>query len=111
MIYTSYFAGKRYANEQVISIARKTPVNINIPIYIDLAPSFELITDYKRYYDQSRYVLRYAIEVLSKLDPFKVIQDLDDKVMLCYEKPGSFCHRHIVAKWLNVYTGIDVVEL
>jgi hypothetical protein len=111
MIYTSYFAGKRYANEQVISIARKTPVNIDIPTYIELAPSFELVADYKKDHDQSKYVLRYTIEILSKLDPFKVVQDLNDKVMLCYEKPGTFCHRHIVAKWLNVYTMIDVVEL
>jgi len=110
MIYTSYFAGKRYANEQVISIARKTPVN-DIPVYIELAPSFELVKEYKKDHDQSKYVLRYAIEVLSKLDPFKVVRDLDNKVMLCYEKPGAFCHRHIVAKWLNVYTKIEVVEL
>ena len=111
MIYTSYFAGKRYANEQVISIARKTPVSIVVPVYNDLAPAFELVQDYKKNHDQSKYVLRYTIEVLSKLDPFKVVRDLDNKVMLCYEKPGAFCHRHIVAKWLNVYTGIEIVEL
>jgi uncharacterized protein (DUF488 family) len=22
-------------------------------------------------------------------------------VLLCYEKPDSFCHRHLVAKWFN----------
>ncbi len=22
---------------------------------------------------------------------------------MCYEKPGDFCHRHLVADWLNAY--------
>ena len=111
MIYTSYFASKKFDINQAISIARKTPKYINIPVYLDLAPQFDLVTDYKKDHDQSRYVLRYSIEVLSKLDPQKVLKDLDGKILLCYEKSGDFCHRHIVAKWLNIYTGVEVKEL
>lgn len=29
-----------------------------------------------------------------------------DIVLCCYEKPGDFCHRHILAEWLG-----DVEEL
>jgi hypothetical protein len=33
----------------------------------------------------------------------EVLRDLgDDAVLLCYEKPGQFCHRHLVAQWLKV---------
>lgn len=30
--------------------------------------------------------------------------------LVCYEKSGDFCHRHIVADWLN-QAGYDVKEL
>jgi len=110
MIYTSYFANKITDNIHAISIARKTPKYINIPVYIDLAPPFELVSDYKKDHNQARYTIRYILEVLSKLDPHKVVQDLDGKFLLCYERSGEFCHRHIVGKWLNIYTGVDVKE-
>lgn len=32
-------------------------------------------------------------------------------VLLCYEKPGDFCHRHILAKWLRKNYGVKVEEL
>ena len=32
-----------------------------------------------------------------------------DIVLLCYEKPDEFCHRHLVAEWFN-RNGIYVVE-
>jgi len=25
----------------------------------------------------------------------------DNVVLCCYEKPGDFCHRHILIKWLG----------
>jgi uncharacterized protein (DUF488 family) len=35
-----------------------------------------------------------------------------DKIpcLLCYEKPGDFCHRHIVAEWLHNNLGVHVEE-
>ena len=32
-----------------------------------------------------------------------------DIILCCYEKPGDFCHRHLVAQVLNE-NGLDVVE-
>jgi len=111
MIYTSYFNSKKFDITQAVSIARKTPKYIKVPIYLDLAPPFELVKDYKNNHDQSKYVLRYTLEVLSKLNPQKVLTDLNNKTLLCYEKSGDFCHRYIVGKWLNIYTHIEVKEL
>ena len=34
----------------------------------------------------------------------------DDCVLLCYEKSGDFCHRHLVANWLSDNLGIEVKE-
>ena len=35
----------------------------------------------------------------------------DNAVMLCYEKPGDFCHRHLIADWITKNTGITVEEV
>ena len=44
-------------------------------------------------------------EILNKLDKEEVLKFLDsfetDIILLCYEKSGDFCHRHIVADWIE----------
>ena len=42
-----------------------------------------------------------------EIDPFC----RKDVVLLCYEKPPQFCHRHLVAKWLEKELNIKVEEL
>lgn len=34
-----------------------------------------------------------------------------DVVLLCYEKPGQFCHRRLVAEWFEQELGLVVPEL
>lgn len=58
------------------------------------------------------YTDKYKETVLSKLNPNKVVEDLgEDAVMLCYEKPTDFCHRHLIANWIQESTGIKVDEI
>ncbi len=33
-----------------------------------------------------------------------------DVILLCFEKPGDACHRHIVAEWMESELGIEVNE-
>ena len=33
-----------------------------------------------------------------------------DVALCCYEKPGDFCHRHLVAKWMNEKLGVQIEE-
>jgi len=56
------------------------------------------------------YIENYYNEVLSKLDPEEVYRDLNNSVLLCYEDSNEFCHRHIVAEWLELTLGIKVFE-
>ena len=56
------------------------------------------------------YVQEYWNQVLSKLDPEKVFRDLNNSVLLCYEDNMLFCHRHIVAAWLELTLGVKVPE-
>ncbi len=38
---------------------------------------------------------------LDTLNVHEVADDLYGKILLCYEKPENFCHRHILAEWLR----------
>ena len=56
------------------------------------------------------YVEQYYLQVLSKLDVETVFNDLNYKVLLCYESNQEFCHRHIVAAWIELLLGEVVQE-
>ena len=74
-----------------------------------LAPPRPLI----KIMDEATFTPLYRAQVLDKLDPHKIIRDLggDNFVMLCWEAPGEFCHRRVVAVWMEKATGIKVEEL
>jgi hypothetical protein len=49
--------------------------------------------------------------VLDNLGARTVYRELgSNAVLLCYERPDEFCHRHIVAAWLEKELGIEVEE-
>ena len=57
------------------------------------------------------YKDKYLDTVLSKLNPYNVLEELgDNAIMLCYEKVGDFCHRHLIADWLSTNTDAKVSE-
>lgn len=104
MIYTSYFAKQKSA-PNTIAICRGVPKWYTGPIYQDLAPTWSILNEWnnsdKGLFAQQRYVARYYEEVLSRLNPKKIQEDLNDKILLCYEKSDAFCHRHIIREWLR----------
>lgn len=57
------------------------------------------------------YVEQYYQQVLSKLDPEDIYRKLDNSILLCYEANTEFCHRHIVAEWLQLLLNIEVPEV
>lgn len=62
--------------------------------------------------ENNRYYIReYYKQVLSKLEPETVSRDLDGAILLCYEDNNLFCHRHIVAAWLEIMLGKVVPEV
>lgn len=63
-------------------------------------------------YDNNRYYIEeYYKQVLSKLDAIEVFENLDNSILLCYEEAEEFCHRHIVAAWLEIKLNIVVPEV
>jgi hypothetical protein len=58
------------------------------------------------------YVKSYYEQVLSKIDPDFLLGLLDDQsTLLCYEDNLDFCHRHLVAFWLELTTNIKTYEI
>ena len=49
--------------------------------------------------------------MLINLDPFQIYDELDEYTLLCYEDNNEFCHRHIVACWLEDTLGIITPEI
>lgn len=115
MIKTSCFKKARDL-PNVVSIARKDfpwPMKgYRFEKYPALRPSLELLRGWKDgTVTEAEYTGRYYEETLSKLDPQKVFSDLDGKVLLCHEPPGTFCHRRLVAEWLERSLHTRVPEL
>lgn len=109
-LYTSNFrnAGK---HENAVGISRGVPPWFKGRRYLDLAPSRELLNRWKSMNGEQEFIEAYNDEVLSRLDPAKVVEELGDgAIMLCWEKPGEFCHRLIVAGWLKATLGIAIDE-
>lgn len=80
--------------------------------YLRLAPSRDLLTKYLAgVISETEYAIEYNRDVLDKLDPGEVAYVLgSDAVLLCWEAPGRFCHRRLVAAWLEEALGVDVPE-
>lgn len=111
-MYTSYWANLKSI------VAPLYPVSISCgkPRWIKggytgqredrLAPTREMLKmsgdDYSREY----------AAILRRLDPHEIYRTLGkNAVLLCWERPGEFCHRRIVAEWLEYHTGEPIPEL
>ena len=117
MIYTSYFGNHRRLPKEMkwISIARKTPLGFTGERWEELAPSSDLLADYKSgRVDKQGYTQRYLkqLDDLVKTHPeyFDRFKTDDDLILFCYEKMGDFCHRHILANYLRTHYDLNVSE-
>ena len=123
MIYTTYFAKLNKLPENIIpiSICGKAPDWYKGLQYKKLAPKYDFFMKWKENHDNNYYIKCFQEQVLNKLNVRKVLEELDDMLvtqtldddyigdpmlvpkmaLVCYEKSGDFCHRHLVADWFN----------
>ena len=109
---TSNFA-RSGSHPRAVAISRTRPRGWTGRIYEPLAPPWRLLAEaLSGEIDEEEYTRRYREEVLSKLDPAAVRADLgEDAVLLCWERPGAFCHRRLVAGWFEEKLGVSVPEV
>ena len=122
MIYTSYFGRLKSLPNNIIpiSICGKAPDWYKGLQYKKLAPKYNFFMKWKENHDNDYYIKCFNEQVLDKLVCCEVLEDLfalkslEDKgkdiCLICYEKPTDFCHRHLVADWLN-RNGYECKEL
>lgn len=116
MIYTTYFAKLRSLPKDIIpiSICGKAPAGYKGLQYKKLAPKYNFFMEWKRTGDNDYYIKCFKEQVLDTLNADNVVFELNDIVyyingtnmdiaLVCYEKPEDFCHRHLVAEWLNAH--------
>lgn len=119
-MYTGYFAKlKKYQEAGLVpvSIALKSPDWYHGFEYKKLAPNWDILSAWKsgEHEGDVDYYTKHFEEALDTLRPEDVIIELkqfgllQDIILLCYEKPDDFCHRHLVANWLNK-NGLYVTE-
>lgn len=111
MILTSHFNNYSSLNFNEmfpISIAGKSPYWYEGFEYKKLAPKFWFFRMYKDgELTKEDYTKFYYQEVLNDLDVKTIRDELlwvangKTPILLCYEHPTQFCHRHIVSYWLN----------
>lgn len=118
MLYTSYFAKIRKFPDNIIpvSIARFQPKWLNNIIICDeLSPTPKILELYKKNNTINEYIKKYNEDILSKYNSKDIIHLIENKTGLknimnnpnihialcCYEKPTDFCHRHLLADFLE----------
>lgn len=57
------------------------------------------------------YIREYYHQRLSKIDIMKLLKDETFPILLCYEEGQNFCHRHVLAEYLNIRYGIVVNDI
>jgi glycerophosphoryl diester phosphodiesterase len=106
---TSYFA--KYKGNNGISIAIKSPPYFKGEEYSQLFPKWSFLKKYLNDKDEIAYTIEYYKQILNILDAEKVYNDLSDKVLLCWESSDRFCHRRLVAEWIERKLDIIVPEI
>ncbi len=97
---------------KAVSIAGRAPDYYTGRQYKKLAPKLWFFKKYKKDGDSEFYTAHYYREVLDLLNPEKVYAELGtEAIILCWEKPGEFCHRRLVAEWLEKSLSITIPEL
>lgn len=104
-----------------VSIARQRPWYFHGRKYRPLFPPEDLLKDYRdRLVSRHDYQDRYFCEILGPLDAERVVKEIkalvapSEPVLLCWEYPQDadfFCHRRIVATWLEGKLNVEVPEV
>lgn len=112
-IETGYFANwRKYKDKVMIGVVRIPPIGFKGANLIELAPPAYLLQAYKQnrisVEDFARQYLTYidSVDIMAILEPFKE----SNIVLCCFEKSGTFCHRHLLADVITRKYNIEVRE-
>lgn len=111
-IFTSNYA-RNGSNPNAYGISASVPKWYTGARLRWLAPSWDIIfAVQKGHISDEEYGDRYLKELTKKYTAEMVIAGIPDgAILLCYESPGDFCHRRVLAEWVEKETGIVIPEV
>jgi len=114
-IYTSYFGNAKAlakAGVVLISIARWQPRFLQVKhILLEVAPTVWMLKSAtSEQYDEEYQKILSRLDVPAFMAKLEQIGSGRDVALCCYEKPGDFCHRHVLAEYLTKQTGVEITE-
>ena len=118
-IYTGKFSKAQLYTENdllVCSIAQYNPPWFNGYTKRELAPDKNLLAEYKAGLSFGQFAKRYlsnleTIDMDPILTEFETLsEDFSGIVLCCYENQTQFCHRHLLASYLNTNYMLGVHE-
>lgn len=101
----------------VVSISRFPPRGFQCYRCYDFAPSASLLKRFKGGLSQYRYEVEYRRDVLDSVDVHRVFEGLArlacgrDIVLCCFEPAFDFCHRRLLARYVQERWGYSIEEL
>ena len=120
MLYTSSYNNCKNSKIHKYSISKDKGEDANYKgdCYLKLAPLESFFKMWRKNpnnlsekENNEYYIRQFYHNILKKLDPSEVYRELDNSILLCYEDNLEFCHRHIVAAWLELFLNIVVFEV
>lgn len=119
-VFTSCFKFAKSLDDSkffVVSISRFPPRGFRGYKCFEFAPSVRLLKEYKEGLRNDHYAYRYERDVLKKIDVHRVFEGLArmacgrDIVLCCFEPALQFCHRRILAHYVERVWGYSIEEL
>lgn len=119
-VYTSCFKFAKSLDDSkyfVVSISRFPPKGFKGYKCYEFAPSVRLLKEYKEGLRNDHYAYRYERDVLKKIDVHRVFEGLArmacgrDIVLCCFEPALHFCHRRLLAQYVQEVWGYSIEEL
>lgn len=119
MIYTSNYDNAKSGNLISISEDGGKGKNFEGKVCSSLAPKLlfwnvwhDNIGKIDPEMNRQFYMNQYYYQVLRKVNFNNLLSNLgNDTILLCYEEPNEFCHRFLLASYLEIKYGISVPEL
>ena len=131
MIKLLNFNGNNFLSKQLVLTYLKTMIlrgGVSITLnpsnsddvifeYKALAPNWRLWNDFKKKKISEEYFIREYKEMLGHLNSKHVLEHLNlltggvEPILMCSCAKTKFCHRHLVADWLEKERGIIIKEL
>jgi len=115
MIWTSYFGNWRKfpSGYRQVSIARGVPngiKSIELSSFNCVRPTTILLSDFKDgLITKELYTQRY-LKQLELLNIEDFLLSYDNSILLCYEKSDSFCHRHLLRRYINARKRLELIR-